>query len=434
MAGLKKTSILRQSSYNSLYTNPLIDPSNNDDVDDNVNVIPVCFKNNNILSGKENNPMSRTKKVSKFVDKKEKLVANISEYCSKKQYHYPDGKSMQNSKERALKASSLQLCIQLNEPDSSFGFGLGFKVWDAIEETESAKSVNMWDYSDSEAAPASSWSTLPNRALLCRPLPMDVGRCTCIIVKEAAPQGFGFGFGFGFGGGGGSLYSLYTNEGEGRQNRKLGVAYHKRHRGRSLFIIAQNWKGILSTSDDSFIGVVTANLMGSRYYIWNKGRSPKTPADRSRLLQAIVEFTPTIATWTGRHRSLRAWISKKQQPQSIHSKKTTNNQDMKVLPSEWEGKLGQDQVHHLLSRVPHYNKTSKQYELDFREKLRAGLRIQSSVKNFQLTMEGNGGQTILQLGRVGKSKYVLDFRHPLTGYQAFCICLGSIDPKLCCTL
>lgn len=166
MAGLKKTSILRQSSYNSLYTNPLIDPSNNDDVDDNVNVIPVCFKNNNILSGKENNPMSRTKKVSKFVDKKEKLVANISEYCSKKQYHYPDGKSMQNSKERALKASSLQLCIQLNEPDSSFGFGLGFKVWDAIEETESAKSVNMWDYSDSEAAPASSWSTLPNRFVI----------------------------------------------------------------------------------------------------------------------------------------------------------------------------------------------------------------------------------------------------------------------------
>lgn len=312
----------------------------------------------------------------------------------------------------------------MNEPDSSFGFGFGFKVWDAAEETESAKSVNMWDHSDSEAAPASSWSTLPNRALLCRSLPMDVGRCTCIIMKEAAPPGFG----------GGSLYSLYTNEGQGRQNRKLAVAYHKRRSGRSVFIIAQNTKGVLSISDDSFIGLVTANLIGSRYYIWNKGQSPRTPVRRSRLLQAIVEFTPTIATWTGRHRRLRAWISKPQ-PQLMQSKNTTNQvQNMKGFPSEWEGKMDQDQVYHLLSRVPHYNKISKQYELDFREKVRAGLRIQSSVKNFQLTMEGNGGQTILQLGRLGKSKFVLDYRHPLTGYQAFCICLASIDPKLCCTV
>ncbi|XP_021724841.1 tubby-like protein 8 [Chenopodium quinoa] len=430
MAGLKKTSILRQTSYNSLYTNPLIDRKTNENVAE-VAVIPLenhlSLKNSskNIMNCKENDiPILKSKKVSNFTDDKENLVPKMTEFCTKKQY--PDGKSLQNCKERALKPSSLRLCIQMNEPDSSFGFGFGFKVWDAAEETESAKSVNMWDYSDSEAAPASSWSTLPNRALLCRPLPMDVGRCTCIIIKEAAPQGFR----------GGSLYSLYTNEGQGRQNRKLAVAYHKRRSGRSVFIIAQNTKGVLSTSDDSFVGLVTANLMGSRYYVWNKGRSPRTRVERSRLLEAIVEFAPTIATWTGRHRSLRAWISK-QQPQSTQSKNTTNNQvqNVKGLPSQWwEGKMDQDQVHCLSSRVPHYNKISKKYELDFREKVRAGLRIQSSVKNIQLTMEGSGGQTILQLGRLGKSKFVLDYRHPLTGYQAFCICLASIDPKLCCTV
>jgi hypothetical protein len=38
------------------------------------------------------------------------------------------------------------------------------------------------------------------RALLCRPLPVDVGRCTCIIAKETVegPRGV-------------SVYSLYTN-------------------------------------------------------------------------------------------------------------------------------------------------------------------------------------------------------------------------------
>ena len=39
------------------------------------------------------------------------------------------------------------------------------------------------------------------RSLLCRPLPLDIRRCTCVIVKEKLPKGFD----------GGALHSLYTN-------------------------------------------------------------------------------------------------------------------------------------------------------------------------------------------------------------------------------
>lgn len=93
-------------------------------------------------------------------------------------------------------------------------------------------------------------------------------------------------------------------------------------------------------------------------------------------------------------------------------------QHVSGLPQDWETKM--DKVHKLSSRVPQYNKVrlqrekidpgqfisiwhecsvlnscllvlvlqiSKQYELDFRERGRAGLRIKSSVKNFQLTLE-----------------------------------------------
>ena len=38
------------------------------------------------------------------------------------------------------------------------------------------------------------------RSLICRPLPIDIGRFTCIIVKEAKPNGLS----------GGTMYSLYT--------------------------------------------------------------------------------------------------------------------------------------------------------------------------------------------------------------------------------
>ncbi|XP_057457970.1 tubby-like protein 8 [Lotus japonicus] len=315
----------------------------------------------------------------------------------------PKSKSL--STDRVLKPSSLQFCMKMNDPLDSHH--------------SSTTSLNIWDFSDSEAAPASSWSTLPNKSLICRPLPVDIGRCTCVIVKEATPQGLS----------GGTFFSLYTYEGQGRQNRKLAVALHKRRNGRSHFTVAQNLKGLMSNSDESFLGTVTANLMGSKYCIWDQGHRHRSHSKQPKLPLSVVRYIPTIATCTGSHRSMRAYIPKHQ---SMSLKNTTQAQHIKGLPMNWEGKL--DKVHQLFTRVPLYNKISKQLELDYRDKGRPELRIQRSAKNFQLTLEENGKQTILQLGRVGKSKFVMDYRYPLTGYQAFCMCLASIDAKLCCTV
>ncbi|KAL0354956.1 UNVERIFIED_CONTAM: Tubby-like protein 8 [Sesamum radiatum] len=363
MAGCKKTTISRQSSYTSMYRNPLIEQkhhrSSSDGGGNSVSLGAHMRRNLAVISDDKENAEPNVKPGKQYSDGKENEVPDDGKRPILKEF---SGGTTQ-MKENLLKPSSLQLCIKKNEPDSS----IGLKIWDSVD-SEKSNSVNVWDYSDSEAAPASSWSALPNRALLYRPLPVDVGRCTCIIVKETSPDGFD----------GGTLYTLYTNEGKGRQNRKLAVAHHRRRRGRSEFTIAQNAKGIMAGSEDSLIGIVTANLVGSKYHIWD-------------------------------------------QIQHING-----------LPAEWEG--NKDKVHQLFSKVPSYNKFSKRYELDFRDRGRAGLKIQSSVKNFQLTLERNGKQTILQLGRLGKSKYVMDYRYPLTGYQAFCMCLASVDSKLCCTV
>ncbi|KAL8250252.1 hypothetical protein R6Q59_033945 [Mikania micrantha] len=349
---------------------------------------------------------NRVKKSSDPVMDKENVDSNI--HVSKQT---PVARS--RLKDKAWKPSSLQLCMQLNDPHPNFGSHF-------YEPLDSSKnnSGNIWDYSDSESAPASSWATIPNRSLLCRPLPVDIGRCSCIIVKEKSVDGLK----------GGSLYTLYTNEGQGRQNRKLAVAYHTRHNGRSEFIIAQHTKGVLCCADDSYVGSVTANLMGTKYHIWDQGRRLNSVTKQSKLL-ALVSFMPTVATWTGSYRSMKAWLPKHQ---SMQLKNTAQAQHINGLPKDWEERM--DRVHQLFSKVPHYNNISKQYELDFRNRGKAGLKIQSSVKNFQLTMEKDGRQAILQLGRVAKSKFVMDYRYPLTGYQAFSICLASIDSKLCCTM
>ncbi|KAH0450195.1 hypothetical protein IEQ34_020887 [Dendrobium chrysotoxum] len=373
MTALKKKVLnSSSSSYDYLYLNPLMD--------------------------KENIAPSHTSAaVGCFVSSKGKKVPSTTE------------KSQQSK--ITLKPSSLQLCIRLNEPES---FLETSKPWDPLP-----SSSDIWDFSDTDAAPASSWSALPNRSLLLRPLPLDVGRCTCIISKELMD--------------GISCYVLYTNEGHGRQDRKLVVARHTRKRnGRSEFIIAQNFKGIFCSSDESFLGTITSNLMGSKYQIWQQGRKLDSMKSQSFLL-GVVAFVPTITTLAGSFRSMRVCIPKQKSMQTKTTNKTTQIQHINGLPNDWEEK--KNIADQLFSRVPYYNNITKRYELDFREKTgRTSSRIQTSAKNFQLTMEKNERQTVLQLGRVEKSKYVIDYRYPLTGYQAFCICLASIDSKLCCSI
>ncbi|KAJ8774244.1 hypothetical protein K2173_009675 [Erythroxylum novogranatense] len=404
MAGLKEQTVSSQSLCNIFNANPLTELKHRHNHGEGH--LKTTFNDD-----KENSDIFGC-------DKENSLPTNLRPLLGKGSLSVSPGKSSDMKKSlstgRVLKPSSLQFCMQSNEPEKIFKT----KTWDYAG-SENSASLNVWDYSDSEAAPASSWSTLPNRALLCRPLPLDIGRCTCLIVKEGSAEGLE----------GGTLYSLYTNEGQGREDRKLALAYHRRRNGKSEFTIAQNVKGILSGSDDSFLGTVTANLMGSKYEIWNQVGRLNSSTKPCNPLLAVVTFMPTIASWTGSYRSMKVYMPKHQ---SMLLKNTTQMQHMNGMPKDWVQNV--DRVHRLCSRPPHYNRISRQYELDFRDRGRAGLRIQRSVKNFQLTLEEKGKQMILQLGRVGKAKYVMDFRYPLTGYQAFCICLASMDSKLCCTV
>ena len=57
---------------------------------------------------------------------------------------------------------------------------------------------------------------------------------------------------------------------------------------------------------------------------------------------------------------------------------------------------------------------------------------EKSVKNFKLVRVNDGEKkTVLQFGRVmDRNVFVMDFAWPLSAFQAFAICLSSIDPKI----
>ena len=63
----------------------------------------------------------------------------------------------------------------------------------------------------------------------------------------------------------------------------------------------------------------------------------------------------------------------------------------------------------------------------------------ASVKNFQLVASPENGpagpehdKIILQFGKVGKDLFTMDFRYPISAFQAFAICLSSFDTKIAC--
>ncbi|XP_066382020.1 tubby-like F-box protein 11 [Miscanthus floridulus] len=61
----------------------------------------------------------------------------------------------------------------------------------------------------------------------------------------------------------------------------------------------------------------------------------------------------------------------------------------------------------------------------------------ASVKNFQLVASGESDpnnqdddDVILQFGKIGKDLFTMDYRYPISAFQAFAICLSSFDTKI----
>lgn len=103
---------------------------------------------------------------------------------------------------------------------------------------------------------------------------------------------------------------------------------------------------------------------------------------------------------------------------------------------------GKDRYLVLKNKAPRWHEQLQCWCLNFRGRVTV-----ASVKNFQLIAANQpsaGAPTpsqpapsdhdkiILQFGKVGKDMFTMDYRYPLSAFQAFAICLSSFDTKLAC--
>ncbi|XP_058084204.1 tubby-like F-box protein 3 [Magnolia sinica] len=88
----------------------------------------------------------------------------------------------------------------------------------------------------------------------------------------------------------------------------------------------------------------------------------------------------------------------------------------------------------LKNKAPRWHEQLQCWCLNFRGRVTV-----ASVKNFQLVASPENGQAsqehekvLLQFGKVGKDLFTMDYRYPISAFQAFAICLSSFDTKIAC--
>ncbi|KAK2996043.1 hypothetical protein RJ640_002662 [Escallonia rubra] len=111
-------------------------------------------------------------------------------------------------------------------------------------------------------------------------------------------------------------------------------------------------------------------------------------------------------------------------------------------PEDGEAKMKQPLI--LKNKAPRWHEQLQCWCLNFRGRVTV-----ASVKNFQLiastqpisnaaaptsqpAQPPEHDKVILQFGKVGKDMFTMDYRYPLSAFQAFAICLSSFDTKLAC--
>lgn len=116
--------------------------------------------------------------------------------------------------------------------------------------------------------------------------------------------------------------------------------------------------------------------------------------------------------------------------------------DVAGLSTEDDGNKTRPLV--LKNKAPRWHEQLQCWCLNFRGRVTV-----ASVKNFQLIASTTQAATtaapttsqptqpdhdkiILQFGKVGKDMFTMDYRYPLSAFQAFAICLSSFDTKLAC--
>ncbi|KAJ9567131.1 hypothetical protein OSB04_003097 [Centaurea solstitialis] len=210
----------------------------------------------------------------------------------------------------------------------------------------------------------------------------------------------------------------------------------------------------LSRASNTYVGKLSSNFLGTKFSVYdaqpydstNKpitkfGSKNSSPAVKSKV--AVISYELNVLRTKGPRRMHCTMISIPSSaveedgtaptpptfPDQTNDDSTGNKHENEPLESSVFEK--RDPLI-LRNKTPRWHEQLQCWCLNFKGRVTV-----ASVKNFQLAVDSsrNGvaqDDVILQFGKIGKDIFTMDYRYPLSAFQAFAICLSSFDTKPAC--
>jgi hypothetical protein len=256
------------------------------------------------------------------------------------------------------------------------------------------------------------------RSFLHNPMPKTGGMLQCRIVRDRS-------------GITNKLQPKYTIESD--SGVFLMCAQKQAHNKTPNYAISMA-KGQIGKGTDAFLGKLRSDVCGLQWMAYGPGLNPSKADLKSKEAPAIQLVRDELVAV---QYSASFWGSKPKGPRKMTMtipRVQPNGERLvcRTLNPATEGLLaltaGQSQlVESFGNKSPKWNDTIGAYVLNFNKRV-----TEASVKNFQLTSSSDPDTVYLQFGKVGKDAFNVDFRHPISPFQAFAICLTAFDYKLGC--
>lgn len=268
-----------------------------------------------------------------------------------------------------------------------------------------------------------------------------------------------------------SVYRLYLGLGPGNGSKSLLAAKKVRRSAHTEFLISLD-RDDFSRTSNMYLGKLRSNFLGTKFTIYDAHPSNDFQSVSSARKSACSKHVAPSATSS---KSIVATVSyelnilRTRGPRRMHcymhsipfsaiqqgGTAPTPTDETCSMPLDFKqtnnpiefsstslASLSEIVINDISEPLILENKTPRWHEqlqcwcLNFKGRVTV-----ASVKNFQLVASIEPHQdiptaehekVILQFGKIGKDIFTMDYRYPLSAFQAFAICLSSFDTKPAC--
>lgn len=240
--------------------------------------------------------------------------------------------------------------------------------------------------------------------------------------------------------GGKITYKCYLEAKDESKARYIMTANKKKSSSTSYYLfLCSDEADIDDRGSEAVIGKLRGlNAVGTKYLITDEGLSMEKTVVESMLLR---ELGYILFEFNGGPCKIEALIPS---VNPVNNKASVwkpggsdNNQNRSI-----ETRNDDNDVIKIVNKEPFWDEKYGGHVLNFNGRVKV-----SSVKNFQLLMKSNnksplrstesqaksdddGSAIVLQFGKIGKDTFALDFQYPLSPFQAFALCIASMDGKI----